>query len=97
MQMDPPPQNPRKRPRSPSPPPASESPFPFQSEDLPYQRVNEKYAYRQPKRMRKANITEGEVVEENPLGRSVLKREAKKAKKAARSAARFVRKEMEVV
>jgi hypothetical protein len=47
--------------------------------------------------MRKANITEGEVVEENPLGRSVLKREAKKAKKAARSAARFVRKEMEVV
>ncbi|KAJ6609850.1 P-loop containing nucleoside triphosphate hydrolase protein [Mycena sp. CBHHK59/15] len=78
--------NPRKRPRSPSP-----SPFPFQSEDLPMQQVNEKYAHRQPKRMRKAHVTVAEKQEENPLGRAVLKREAKKARKAAQRAARLAR------
>ncbi|KAJ7733733.1 P-loop containing nucleoside triphosphate hydrolase protein [Mycena maculata] len=80
------PQNPRKRARSSSP-----SPFLFQSEDLPVQQVNEKYAHRQPKRMRKANATTAEVQEHNPLGRAVLKKEAKRARKAARSAARLSR------
>ncbi|KAJ7703264.1 P-loop containing nucleoside triphosphate hydrolase protein [Mycena rosella] len=86
MQADVPsqPQNPKKRARSPSP-----SPFPFQSEELPaVQQLNEKYAHRQPKRMRKANATQAEVRERNPLGRTVLKKEAKRARKAARSAAR---------
>ncbi|KAJ7096388.1 P-loop containing nucleoside triphosphate hydrolase protein [Mycena epipterygia] len=86
MQADdvpPAPQNPRKRARSPSP-----SPFPFQSEELPAQQVNEKYAHRQPKRMRKAHATQAEERERNPLGRAVLKKEAKRARKAARSAAR---------
>ncbi|KAJ7497230.1 P-loop containing nucleoside triphosphate hydrolase protein [Mycena latifolia] len=85
MQADMPPKNPRKRPRSPSP-----SPFPFQSEELPVQQMNEKYAHRQPKRMRKAHATLAEVRERNPLGRAVLKKEAKRARKAARSAARAV-------
>ncbi|KAJ6586856.1 P-loop containing nucleoside triphosphate hydrolase protein [Mycena vulgaris] len=88
MQADAPPpasapQNSRKRARSPSP-----SPFPFQSEELPAQQMNEKYAHRQPKRMRKAHATLAEVRERNPLGRAVLKKEAKRARKAARSAAR---------
>lgn len=77
------PQNPRKRARSQSP-----SPFPFQSSELPVHEGNEKYAYRQPKRMRKANTTVPEAQVRNPLGRSVLKKEAKRARKAARSAAR---------
>lgn len=89
MQADEPtpaPQNPRKRARSPSP-----SPFPFHDEDLPVQQVNEKYAHRQPKRMRKAHTTLAEEREHNPLGRRVLKKEAKRARKAARSAARVSR------
>ncbi|KAJ7462221.1 P-loop containing nucleoside triphosphate hydrolase protein [Mycena galericulata] len=79
----PPNPNPRKRARSPSP-----SPFPFQSADLPVQQVNEKYAHRQPKRMRKAHATLAEERVHNPLSRGVLKKEAKRARKAARSAAR---------
>src|ERR1700761_6428665 len=80
------PQNPRKRARSQSP-----SPFPFQSSELPVHEGNEKYAYRQPKRMRKANTTVPEAQVRNPLGRSVLKKEAKRARKAARNAARLSR------
>jgi nuclear GTP-binding protein len=86
MQADAPaplPVNPRKRARSPSP-----SPFPFQSAELPIREQNEKYAHRQPKRMRKARTTLAEEQERNPLGRAVLKKEAKRARKAARSAAR---------
>ncbi|KAF8210166.1 P-loop containing nucleoside triphosphate hydrolase protein [Mycena galopus ATCC 62051] len=83
--------NPRKRARSPSP-----SPFPFQGEELPAHEGNERYAHRQPKRMRKANATQAEAQERNPLGRSVLKKEAKRARKAARNAGRMAKKGMEV-
>ncbi|KAJ7188338.1 P-loop containing nucleoside triphosphate hydrolase protein [Mycena filopes] len=89
MQADEPtvsPPNPRKRARSPSP-----SPFPFQGSELPVQQVNEKYAHRQPKRMRKAHATLAEAPVRNPLSRAVLKKEAKRARKAARSAARGTR------
>jgi DNA-binding transcriptional MocR family regulator len=91
MQADMPPPapanaNPRKRARSPSP-----SPFPFQSTELPVHEGNEKYAHRQPKRMRKAQATLAEEQEQNPLGRAVLKKGAKRARKAARNAARGAR------
>ncbi|KAJ6475303.1 P-loop containing nucleoside triphosphate hydrolase protein [Mycena vitilis] len=94
MQADappPPPANPRKRARSPSP-----SPFPFQSSELPVLEVNEKYAHRQPKRMRKAHMTQAETQDRNPLSRAVLKKDAKRARKAARSAARIAVKGMDV-
>ncbi|KAK7057290.1 Proteophosphoglycan ppg4 [Favolaschia claudopus] len=72
--------NPRKRARSPS--------VSLPAAETPIHEGNEKYAYRQPKRLRKANATLAEERERNPLGRSVLKKDAKRAKKAARHAAR---------
>ncbi|KAJ7647392.1 P-loop containing nucleoside triphosphate hydrolase protein [Roridomyces roridus] len=76
MQTDEPPESSapvsRKRVRSTSP-----SLF---AEEL---KVNEKYGYRQPKRMRKAHATLAEKREHNPLGRAVLKKDAKRARKAA--------------
>ncbi|KAJ6499366.1 P-loop containing nucleoside triphosphate hydrolase protein [Mycena sanguinolenta] len=80
--------NPRKRARSPTP---VSAPI-----ELPVHDGNEKYAHRQPKRMRKAHATLAEERERNPLNRAVLKKEAKRARKAARNAGRVERKGMQI-
>ncbi|KAF7376090.1 Proteophosphoglycan ppg4 [Mycena sanguinolenta] len=80
--------NPRKRARSPTP---MSTPS-----ELPVHEGKEKYAHRQPKRMRKAHATLAEERERNPLNRAVLKKEAKRARKAARNAGRMERKGMQV-